>query len=384
MNIVVFGAGLVGSAIIHDLCSEPAFSVTAVDIDQSVLDRLAGHERLLRLREDLSDPELVRRIAASFDIAVGAVPGMLGYQVLRAVIEAGTDIVDISFSPEDPFTLDRCATEGGVTAIVDCGIAPGCSNALLGHARSMLDRVHRFACYVGGLPLVRRKPWEYSAVFSPSDVIEEYTRPARLVENGKVITMPALTGVEEIEIEGLGTLEAFNTDGLRTLLVTIDAENMVEKTLRYPGHAQLLRVFRDAGFFRKEPIDINGKPIRPLDVTSALLFPLWKRREEEEDLTVMHVMVEGEKNGSPLRFTYDLLDRYDKRTRTTSMARTTGYTCSVAVRMVAEGIYRRVGISPPEYIGADAAAYAFLTRGLRERSIIFHEKLESPERWEKP
>jgi saccharopine dehydrogenase-like NADP-dependent oxidoreductase len=230
---------------------------------------------------------------------------------------------------------------------------------------------------VGGLPVVRRLPYEYAAVFSPIDVIEEYTRPARYIEHGELIVKPALTDIEPLDFAGVGTLEAFNSDGLRSLAVTFPVPDMKEKTLRYPGHVALMKALRDTGFFGKDPVNVKGAMVRPLDLTAALLFPAWQLPEGEEDLTVMRVVVEGEKNGTKLRYSYDMLDRYDRDTKTTSMARTTGYTCSVAARLVAAGAYTQKGISPPEYLGQYTAVYDALMAGLRERDVVFHETVET-------
>jgi len=303
---------------------------------------------------------------------VGAVPGFLGFATLKAVLEADKDVVDISFFNEDPFLLDGLARERGRIAIVDCGVAPGCSNLILGRMAAELDRVDSFACYVGGLPVVRTWPFELKAVFSPIDVIAEYTRPARFKRFGEMVILPALTEVEPVDFPGVGTLEAFNTDGLRTLL-RMDVPSMVEKTLRYPGHAEKMRMLRETGFFGTELLEAGGARVRPLDVTAKLLFASWQLGPGEEDFTVMRIVVEGEKGGRRSRHTWDLLDRFDRQTGTTSMARTTGYTCTAAVRMVAAGLYDHKGISPPELVGRDAGAYAFMMSELAARGVVFRE-----------
>ncbi|HHJ07136.1 MAG TPA: saccharopine dehydrogenase, partial [Anaerolineae bacterium] len=214
-----------------------------------------------------------------------------------------------------------------------------------------LDRVERYLCYVGGLPQVRRWPYEYKAVFSPVDVLEEYTRPARFVEYGQEVIRPALSDVELLDLPGVDTLEAFNTDGLRSLIKTLDAPFKKEKTLRFPGHVNLMRAFRDSGFLSADPVEVDGQAVKPIRLTSRLLFDQWKLKEGEEDFTVMRVIVEGEKAGQTVCYTYDLLDKYDQQTNTTSMARTTGYTCTIAARQVAKGLFTRKGISPPEFMG---------------------------------
>ena len=297
----------------------------------------------------------------------------MGFRTVEAVLRAGRNLVDISFFEEDPFRLDALAKDQGLIALTDCGVAPGCGNIILGALEQELDRVTRFECLVGGLPVVRTWPYEYKAGFSPLDVLEEYTRPARYVAHGQVVVLPALSEPELLDFPGVGTLEAFNTDGLRTLLHTVDAPFKKEKTLRYPGHIEKMRLLRETGFFSKEPLRVGEALIAPLDLTTRLLFPLWQMEEGDEDFTIMRVVVEGEKAGAPRRHVFDLLDRFDRATNTTSMARTTGYTCAAAARMVLAGLYRRPGISPPEYLGRQAGCWAFIRAELAQRGVVFTE-----------
>jgi saccharopine dehydrogenase-like NADP-dependent oxidoreductase len=369
MRITVLGAGLVGHAIVLDLARDGEFEVTAVDRDRSALERLASAPGVRTVEADLSRPEAVRESVADAELVISAVPGFMGFETLRAVIEAGRDVVDIAFFPEDPLLLDDLARERGVTAVVDCGVAPGLCNVTLGYLESQLDRIDAYSCYVGGLPRQRDWPFEYRACFSPADVLEVYARPARLVENGKEVVRPALSEQEMIDFPGIGTLEAFNTDGLRSLVRTMDIPEMKEKTLRYPGHAELMRVFRDTGFLDTDPIEVRGQSVVPRDLTSELIFKRWKLRDGEEDLTVMQVVVEGPSGEDDLTYTFDMLDSFDRATGTTSMARTTGYTCSVVARQVASGLFRRPGVNPPEYVGREEGCYENLLEGLRERNV---------------
>ena len=299
-KIVVLGAGMVGSAIAADLCRE--HQVVSVDADRKRVEALAARHPLTAHVADLADAGEVRRVIADADLVIGAVPGFMGYATLRTVIEAGKNVVDISFFDEDPFTLDALAQERGVTAVMDCGVAPGLSNMILGyHAKCM--SVAEFRCLVGGLPAKRSWPWQYKAPFSPIDVLEEYTRPARLVEDGRIVTKPALSDSELVEVEPIGTLEAFNTDGLRTLLKTVSVPNMAEKTLRYPGHIEYVRVLRESGFLDTEPVNVGGVAVRPIDMAAALLFPRWRLEEGEEEFTAMQIAVRGQEAGAgaPLR-----------------------------------------------------------------------------------
>lgn len=375
-KVVVLGAGRVGGAIVRDLAATGEFEVTAVDASAGALARLEGTPRVVTVQVDLSDPAALGRVLEGQDLVVGAVPGFMGFETLRRAIEAGKDVVDISFFPEDPFELDALARAKGRIALVDCGIAPGCSNLILGRCEAELDSTERFVCMVGGLPVERRWPYEYKAPFSPIDVIEEYTRPARFRRDGKDVVMPALSEVELVDIPGVGTLEAFNTDGLRTLLRTCRTPSMVEKTLRYPGHAERMRMLRETGFFGTEPIEAGGVRVRPIDVAARLLFDAWMLQPGEHDLTVMRVEVEGTKDGKRVRHVYTLLDRYDERTGIHSMARTTGYTCTAMVRLVVRGMFREPGVHPPEIVGRDKACFDFIMRELATRGVVFRHEVE--------
>jgi lysine 6-dehydrogenase len=371
-RITVLGAGRVGGTLALDLARDGEFEVTVADVSVKALSRLAPQGIATR-RLDLSRPEGVKEAVADADLAVGAVPGFMGFETMKAVLEAGKPIVDISFFPEDPFQLDALAKEKGLVAIMDAGVAPGCDNFILGHFQRRLDVLTNFECYVGGLPAVRTWPFEYKAGFSPVDVIEEYTRPARYVAHGKEVVMPALSEPELMDFPGIGTLEAFNTDGLRSLLHTVDCPFKKEKTLRYPGHIEKMRMLREAGFFGLEPLDCGGAKVRPMDLTTRLLFPLWQMEEGDEDFTIMRVIVEGTRGGKPERHVLDLLDRYDRATRTTSMARTTGYTCTATVRLVASGRFRNKGISPPEFVGREEGCWEFIRQDLARHGVMWVE-----------
>ena len=374
MKIIILGAGLVGGPMAIDLAKEERFKVTIADINKEALRKLSSFP-IRTITRDLSDPKEVTRLVSAYDMVINAVPGFMGFRTLKAIIEAGKNVVDIAFFIEDPFQLDELARQKNVTAIMDCGVAPGMCNVLIGYAAHLLDEVVNVVYYVGGLPLIREWPYEYKAVFSPIDVIEEYTRPARYIENNRLIVKPALSDPELLDFPGVGTLEAFNTDGLRSLAITISSPNMKEKTLRYPGHIEKMRVLRETGFFSQEEIEVNGVRIKPMDLTARLLFPKWKLKEGEVDLTVMQVMVEGKKAKKEVRYTWDLLDQYDPVTCIHSMARTTGYTATVALRMIADGLYNRKGISVPEYIGNNPACVKYMLNGLKERGIVYREKI---------
>ena len=368
-KVTVLGAGMVGRTMAIDLARN--YEVTAVDVSEANLSLLPSG--IKKAKADLSAASQIKKVIAKADLVIGAVPGFMGYNMVETVIRNNKSIVDISFFPEDPFTLDKLAKEHGVTAIVDCGVAPGMDNVILGYHNERMV-VEHFVCLVGGLPFRRSLPFQYKAPFSPIDVLEEYTRPARIVENGKVVIRKALSEIEEIEFDNIGTLESFNSDGLRSLVKTMKhIPNMKEKTLRYPGHTKLMEAMREMGLFNKEEIDVKGKKVSPLDLTAALLFPKWKYEQDEEEFTVMRVIVEGKEQGRKKSYRYDLFDRYDLPSHTSSMARTTGYTCTSAAVMVLEGLYKRKGIIPPEYLGKEEACFWFMLSYLQERGVIYRK-----------
>ncbi|MCI2430387.1 saccharopine dehydrogenase NADP-binding domain-containing protein [Candidatus Acetothermia bacterium] len=365
-KVIVLGAGMVGRAIAIDLAQR--YDVTAADIDRQALARLPAN--VITVTIDLSRPDTIRELILDSDLVIGAVPGFLGFQTLKTVIECEKNIVDISFFPEEPFQLDALAQQKGVTAVIDCGVAPGMCNMLLGYHNARM-KVESYECLVGGLPVKRSWPYQYKAPFSPIDVIEEYTRPARFVENGRLITREALSDSEYMEFDEIGTLEAFNTDGLRSLLRTMKIPNMREKTLRYPGHIEYIKVLRETGFFSKEPIDMNGTEVSPLDVTTRLLFPKWQLEPDEPEFTVMRVIMQGVEDGQRKEYVYELLDRFDQKTKTSSMARTTGYTCTAVALLVLEGLFTQKGIIPPEYVGAEERCYRAVLDYQKEREIHY-------------
>ncbi|MGE5345340.1 MAG: saccharopine dehydrogenase C-terminal domain-containing protein [Acidithiobacillales bacterium] len=378
-RIAVLGAGLVGSLVARELAADGRFEVTALDRDEAALAPLVSLPRLEARRADLGAPADVARVAAGADVVVGALPGALGHSVLKGALEAKRPVADIAFAPEDALALDGLAKGAGVPAIVDIGVSPGLSNLAAGRAEGLLDETDSIRIYVGGLPFRRVKPWEYRIVFSAADVIEEYTREARIRENGKTVSKPALSDVEEIDFPEVGTLEGFNTDGLRTLLETSKAKSISEKTLRYPGHAALMRAFRDAGFFSNEPVEAGGVRLAPRVLTERLLFSAWKRPAGEAEFTLLRVVCEGRKGGRRAALTYDLIDRTDPKTGATSMARTTGFPCAIVAGWLAEGRVSEPGIFPPELLGRHADLWDEMVAGLAARGVRLTERItEAP------
>lgn len=367
-KIVVLGAGMVGRAIAIDLAKK--HDVISTDINKKNLEKLVSINDIQTIKSDLSKSENIKDLIKDADLVISAVPGFMGFETLKTIIESGKDVVDIAFFPEDALQLDALAKEHNVTAIMDCGVAPGMSNAILGYHNTKMI-VENFEFYVGGLPVKRTLPFQYKAPFSPIDVIEEYIRPARFVIDGEIVIKPALSDTELIEFEKVGTLEAFNTDGLRSLIHTMNIPNMKEKTLRYPGYIDQIKLMRDYGFFQTEKVEIDGKRISPINLTSHLLISKWKLADDEPEFTVMKIIIDGIENNKKVNYTYELYDKFDAETQTSSMARTTGYSCTSAVELVLNGDYTEKGLFPPEFVGAKNDCLEKMLAYQKDRNINY-------------
>jgi len=377
-NAVVLGAGMVGSVIAEDLLRS-GFAVTIVDYSSDALARVAERSNgaIAIAKVDCSDKDAIRKCIDSAEIVFGALPSWLGLNALETIITSGKSYCDISFMAEDPRKWDALAKEHGVTCVVDFGVAPGMSHILCAHAVHLLDSCERLEIVVGGLPVERTWPFEYKAPFSPRDVIEEYIRPARIVEHGKLVTRPALSECVLMDLPGVGTLEAFNSDGLRTLCDTLDVPFMRERTLRYPGHTEMMRVLKAAGFFSEQPVSIDEHTIAPIDMTSKILIESWKYEQGEADLTVMQVEAEGMVGEEQVRLCWDLLDYYDGDADQSSMARTTGFPAASMGRMIADGTIAEPGVHPPESFGSNDVVVLRLLAELEERNVKYKKTMES-------
>ncbi len=368
-KIIVFGAGIVGKAIAIDLSKN--YFVTSADIDEKSLNYLSERYNIDTINVNLVEREVVKNLVRDYDLVVSAVPGFMGYKILKYVIEAGKNIVDISFMPEDYMKLNKLAVEKEVAAITDCGVAPGMPNLIAGFYNEIMD-IENFEYYVGGLPKIKKYPFNYKAPFSPVDVIEEYTRPARFIEKGNLLIKPAMSDPELIFFENVGTLEAFYTDGLRSLLQNLDhIPNIKEKTLRYPGHIELIKALKAAGFFGHDPVIINNTCIKPIDFTGKLLIKNWELRPDEPEFTVMRVIIEGKQNNKRKMIIYDLYDEYDKTEKLPSMARTTGFTATAHAGMILNGIFTGKGIFPLELIGRNEKCFKYILDYQKKRNINY-------------
>ena len=226
---------------------------------------------------------------------------------------------------------------------------------------------------VGGIPEELVPPLDYTITWSAEGLIDEYVREVSIIQDGKTVQVPALSGLEEIEFPGVGTLEAFYTDGLRSLAKTFpEVENMYEKTLRYPGHVEKVKLLRELGYFSDEPLTVGGSEVSPRLVTARLLErSLWK--PEVGDLLAMRIQILGEKKGKKTGYRHQILDRYDHETDVSAMARTTAYTASIVAGMLAKGTIDVKGVIPPEKLGMDTKFSETLISELKSRGVIIEE-----------
>ena len=260
-----------------------------------------------------------------------------------------------------------------MTVIPDCGVAPGLSNILTGYSVSRLDNIREAHIMVGGIPETPVPPLGYTITWSAEGLIDEYVREVTIIEKGEKIQVPTLSGLEEIDFPGIGKLEAFYTDGLRTLAVSFpEVENMWEKTLRYSGHVEKVKLIRELGFFSDERVTVEGAEVQPRLVTARLLErTLWK--PEIGDLLAMNIEVRGEAGGTETGYRHRIIDRFDHETGVTARARTTAYTASIVAGMLAQGTIKGPGMIPPEKLGVNKVFTESLMAQLKRRGVHIKE-----------
>jgi len=373
MKVLILGSGNIGSVAAEDLAkSISSTQVVVADKNETrakdVAERIGG-SNVSWIQLDATNHSKLANALKDFNLVMGFLPGKLGYRLTKACIDAGKDLVDVSYMPENPLALTDNAIKAGVTIVPDCGLAPGISNILVGHAAAKLDKVQTVHIMVGGLPEKPVPPLDYVITWSTENLIDEYMRKARIVKEGKIIEVEALSGLEEVEFPEFGKLEAFYTDGLRTLPQTIThAYDMWEKTLRYPGHAEKIKLLKTLGFFEEKQIDFDGASVSPRKLT-VKLFEQKLRKPEVKDVVALKVEVSGVKNGRQTRYVYHLLDYYDEKLGITAMARTTAYSASIIAQLMLKKALKEKGVVPTENIGKNDALFKLFLDELEKREI---------------
>jgi saccharopine dehydrogenase-like NADP-dependent oxidoreductase len=344
MKILVLGGGQQGRVIATDL----AYKVgnTHVDVADVRQPQIPERGNLRWLETDLADVnELARRIR-EYDLAVSALPSQLGFGAMQAAIEARRPLVDVSFSAADPLELDEDARHAGVAIFPDCGLAPGLTHLCAGHA-AVDGTPDEITMYVGGVSQDRTRPYGYVVTWSLEDLLEEYVRPARVVREGRPTVLPAFADVDRVQVPGVGEMESYLSDGLRTIISTMpEVRTMSERTLRWPGHAEAVR-----------PLVESGRLLEEFREKCTMQPP--------RDLVAMMTVV---RRGMKVQRA-TLIDRYDEASQLTAMARTTALTTSAVAQWVAGGGAVRPGVQPLERVGPDQRAYTAITSALEKHGV---------------
>jgi len=344
-RILVLGGGAQGRVIAGDIAASlPDAQVAVADVRRPTL---PPRQNLEWIEVDCSNRETIARLLAAHDLGVCALPSRLGFGALEAAIEAKRSMVDVSFAAEDPLSLDAAARAAGVTLAPDCGLAPGISNLIVGHAVAVRGVPSELMIYVGGVAADPSAPFGYVITWSIDDLLEEYTRPARIVQDGAIVSMPVFSGMETIDIEGVGAMEAFYSDGLRSLMHTVPGvPTMGEKTLRWPGHAAAV-----------QPLVASGTLVKTLREQCSA--------DPARDLVVLRVrLLWGDDEVA-----WNMTDRFDAASGRTAMSRTTALTTSVVAQLAAAGGLGPAGVRPLERVAADEKAFRFVRDALAERRV---------------
>lgn len=373
----MLGGGLQGSACAYDLLqnSEVSKVVVAdltVDHLPPFLQNLRSDGRLQVVQADARDSDRLRQLLADADSCLNALPYYFNLEVATLAVSAGVHYADLGGNTAIVFQqlqLDEIARAHNTSAIPDCGLAPGMVNVLAAEGIRQLDEADSVKIRVGGLPQNPLPPLKYQIVYSLHGVLDYYTTPSWVVRDGEPRQVEALSEIEPVMFpDPVGELEAFHTaGGLSTMPWTYQGKvrNMEYKTLRYPGHADIMRAIRSLGMLDLAPVNVKGQSVVPRDVFIAAAEPRL-RNPEARDLVALRVEVEGRKAGQPQRVVYDLLDYADEAHGISAMERTTGFSLSITGQLQVQGKSRSPGVFPPDQAVPGAAYIAELDqRGIR-------------------
>lgn len=372
MKVLVVGSGKVGSEISRDLArSDEVDSVIAVDASLENLKLLQKNaDKKIRTHQlSIFQRKRLHGLLGEVDLVCGALPGRLGFELLTETAKAGKDTVDISYTPKDPFLLQSVAKENECRIVPQCGVAPGFTNMCVGDAYRQLDEMRSVEVYVGGLPEKPVPPLNYRIVFSLEDVVNEYSRPAHVIENGKRKTVDALSGRGQLSFPGVGKLEYFITDGLGSLPRSYPrTREMHELTLRYPGHADMMDTLRTLGFFERDSIRVFGTEVVPRELSIELLRKSMSMGSPE-DFLALRVEVKGTIGRKQISLRYQLLDHYNSRSEVSAMSRTTAYPCTSVALLVGTDKIRERGVVTPEKIAQDQSQFRFVLNRLNMHGV---------------
>jgi len=354
----VLGAGMMGKVAARNLLeADERAEVTLIDGSETQLDKaaaLTGRERVQFKRIDISDRATMVQTLENHTAAVSALPHSMSLESINVAIEAQVPLVDlVCEAPQERAALHAAARAAGALIIPGCGVAPGISNICVGRGMELLDETHNALIYVGGIPKEKTPPLDYQTVYLLESVFNLYLRPAEIVQGGKRVTVEALSDVEEMVFDKpIGRLEAFNTNGLGSLAMTMGDKvknNLFEKTLRYPGHVEKIQLLKNCGLLEKETVRVGDAEVSPFEFMEEVLGQKLKLGPEG-DIMVLRVLVDGVKDGKHQQHVFELIDYFDPQTGYTAMARTTCFPAACAARMIVAGDLAETGVWFPEQL----------------------------------
>jgi lysine 6-dehydrogenase len=380
MRMLVLGAGLQGSACAFDLLRNR--EVTEVRLADLHIDHLPeflapfSGDRLIPTPLDVRDREAVLALMRESDAAMCALPYYFNFDMTECAVEAGAHFCDLGDNTEIVFqqkTLHERAVAKGVSIIPDCGLAPGMVNILAEHGIRQLDETRAVRIYVGGLPQHPEPPLNYQIVYSLEGVLDYYTTLSWILRDGKLTQVTALSEREPVTFEApVGDLEAFHTaGGLSTMGFRYEGKipTMEYKTLRYPGHAEIMEAIRELGMLELDPVDVDGIKVIPREVFMAAAGPRL-RKPHSPDLVALRVTVEGTKNGREQTLGWELLDYHDPEHDISAMMRATGYSLAITGQMQVRGETRSAGVlTPDEAVDAERYIRELGKRGLEIKEL---------------
>lgn len=378
MTFVVLGGGVQGSAAAYDLLRDDAVErVVLADLNvKAVPPFLAPYagDRLEVHQVDASSESAVRPLLEGATGVLCALPYFFNFAMARLAVSAGAHYTDLGGNTEivgRQRTLHDEARARGVSVVPDTGLAPGMVNILAEEGIRSMGTVDSVRIWVGGIPQNPRPPLDYQIVYSLEGVLDYYVTPATVLRDGRKTQVEALSGLETVEFpDPPGTLEAFYTGGgISTMPDRYEGRvrTMEYKTLRYPGHARIMRAVRELGLLDDQEVEVNGARVSPRKLFIRQATPVLTN-PGGDDLVAARVQISGAKDGAPRTALYEVHDVQDPATGITAMARTTGFSLSITALMQARGQVATAGVGTPDEV-VPASEYV---AELRQRGIQVH------------
>ena len=346
----ILGSGMQGTAAAYDLAqfASPArIYVGDIDLEQaqksaSRINELVGALICEPIEVNALDPENLATFLDKVDIVLSCVPYWMHPHIADVAIATMTDMVDLGGNTDVTLrTLDmnERAVAADVTIVPDTGLAPGLVNNLGCYIIESLDSCDSIKLYCGVLPQNPKPPFNYKVTFNVEGLVTEYDYEAIALRDNQIVKIPTLTEIEELDIDQLGVMEAFVTSGgTSTAPYTFQGQvpNYEYKTIRWPGHAHQMKIFKDFGFWNESEITVKGKQIVPKDVFNAVFGPELAKFEDLDQCAVRG-WGKGIRDGKATTVQIDIFDRQCPETCFTSMERLTGFSMSIIAQEVVNG-----------------------------------------------